>query len=184
MKFYVYLFPLFIFLISCGEYKKNDCNSDCTPRELSTPYYNLPSHIKPDLLGVTVKSFKDYLVTSKIVNIEDIKDFDESDTNSSKYIQLDSSSIIVVKPSPNPNNLKSIDYFFSKCDKIIKKDFDNIFRISDFVINENHKINSLFDFSFKGDEISTNQLRFKHGVVLEASCDPIDNSGQFHIYRE
>lgn len=184
VKFFVWIFCLVPFLVSCGDYKKSDCNSDCTPRKLSTPYYNLASYGKPDLLGVTLKGLKDYLVISKIVTAESMKEFDEKDTNSPKYIKLERSSMIIIKPSPNPNKLKSIDYIFPKCRKINKKDFDHILQISNFFVHEKYEMNKLFHFSFKDEEISTNQLKLENGLILEASCDPMDHLGQFHIYRE
>ncbi|WP_151962391.1 hypothetical protein [Acinetobacter bereziniae] len=184
MKFFIYLSPLIMFLISCGEYKKNDCDNDCTPRELSTPYYNLPLYSKLDLQSATVASLKDYLIKFEIVKIEKLKNYDENDIDNSKYIQLDDSSMLIVNPSQNPGKLKSIDYLFPNCNKISKKDLNNILKLSNFLITEKYDINSLFNFVFEKDEISTNQVKLKTHTIAEASCDPIDYSGQFHIYRE
>lgn len=36
----------------------------------------------------------------------------------------------------------------------------------------------------ESDDVKTKQIKLEKGVILEVSCDPIDEQGQFHIYRE
>lgn len=184
MKLFTWLVCLIPLLTSCDDYKKSDCDHDCTPRELSTPYYNLPLYSKLDLKSVTVASLKDYLIKIEIVKVEKLKNYDENDIDNSKYIQLEDSSMLIANPSQNPGKLKSIDYLFPNCNKISKNDLNNILKLSNFLITEKYDINSLFNFAFERDEISTNQVKLKTHTIVEASCDPIDYSGQFHIYRE
>lgn len=73
MKLFTCLVCLIPVLISCDNYKKSDCDHDCIPRELSTPYYNLPLYSKLDLQRVTVTSLKDYLIKFEIVKIKKLR---------------------------------------------------------------------------------------------------------------
>lgn len=179
-----YIISLCFLSIGCVNHEGTDCSSDCTPRELSTPFYNNPISSKPDLLNIDIIDLKKFLVDFDIVGNNQINNIDENNIYVKQHIDNSDYSRIEVNLSKNLYKLKSVDYVFLSCRKIRKKDYEDIEKISYFVLKDKINFEKIFVFNFKGDDVVTNQLKYKNNYILEASCDPLNDIGQFHIYRE
>lgn len=175
---------LLLLFSACVNHEETNCNDDCTPRELSTPFYTVPMSSKPDLLNVTIVELKKILVESNIVKNNEIDSIDESNIYVKQYVDNGEYSRIEVNLSQNNSMLKSVGYIYLSCSKIREKDYEDIEKISYFILKEKINLKKIFNFNVGGNEIITNQLKYKNNYILEVSCDPLNNIGQFHIYRE